>query len=160
MRGLRLAASCVAYSYPSGWPIPLNCTSSRRVNRCWALTLPGFLRNPPHCLSVQPRGTADGESSFPPSRSGTATLPRDTTTVSHSLANLLLNRRTSHVIQFGLAEGIPPGGTFSLTPNALINTAMTVMHSYPGSVKVRRICRPRFSLRSGVRLAFTEHFRY
>ena len=64
------------------------------------------------------------------------------------------------ILKFGLTKGSPPGGTFSLTPNALINTAMTVMRSYTGSVKVRRICRPRFTLRSGIRLAFTEHFRY
>jgi len=37
---------------------------------------------------------------------------------------------------------------------------MTIMRSYTGGVKVRRVCIPRFSLRNGLRLTFTEHFRY
>lgn len=65
-----------------------------------------------------------------------------------------------HIIHFGLTTGARPEGTFFLTKNILINAAMTIMRSYTGTVKVRRICRPRFSLRSGVRLAFTKHFRY
>lgn len=65
-----------------------------------------------------------------------------------------------HITHFGFMAGSRPEGTFFLTPNALINTAMTIMPSYTGTVTVRHVCRPRFSLRSGVRLAFTEHFRY
>jgi hypothetical protein len=51
-------------------------------------------------------------------------------------------------------------GILSLTPNILINTAMTIMPSPSGNVRVRHICKPRFSLQGGVRLAFTEHFSY
>jgi len=66
-----------------------------------------------------------------------------------------------HVVKFlGVEPGARLQGTFFLTPNILINTAMSIMRSYTGSVKVRRICRPRISLRSGIRLAFTKHFRY
>ena len=64
------------------------------------------------------------------------------------------------IIHFGFMRGSPAGGTFFLTPNVLINTAMIVSPSYTGTVKVRRICQPRFSLRNGVRLVFTKHFRY
>jgi hypothetical protein len=64
------------------------------------------------------------------------------------------------VIHYGLTAGPRLSGTFFLTPNTLINTAMIVSRSYTGTVRIRHVCRPRFSLRSGVRLAFTKHFRH
>src|ERR1700722_577718 len=51
-------------------------------------------------------------------------------------------------------------GTFFLTPNPLINTAMLIVPSYDGNVRVHHVLRPRFSLRDGVRLTFTKHFNY
>ena len=44
-------------------------------------------------------------------------------------------------------------GTFWLTECPLINTAMTVMHSYTGSVRAKQIVKPTFTLSTGVRLA-------
>lgn len=49
-------------------------------------------------------------------------------------------------------------GTFWLTECPLINTATTIMESYTGSVRVKQIVKPTFTLRSGVRLAFRKHF--
>jgi hypothetical protein len=49
-------------------------------------------------------------------------------------------------------------GTFWLTECPLINTAMTLMHSYTGSVRAKQVVKPTFTLRTGVRLAFRKHF--
>jgi hypothetical protein len=49
-------------------------------------------------------------------------------------------------------------GTFRLTECPLINTAMTVMHFYTGNVRARQIVKPKFTLRTGVHLAFRKHF--
>jgi hypothetical protein len=65
-----------------------------------------------------------------------------------------------HIVHSGIGAPARRQGTFSLTPNALINTPMTVMHSYTGSVKVHRLRQQRFLLRNGTRLAFTKHFSY
>ena len=40
-----------------------------------------------------------------------------------------------------------------MTECPLINTAMTVMHSYTGNVRAKQIVKPTFTLSTGVRLA-------
>jgi hypothetical protein len=63
-------------------------------------------------------------------------------------------------ITFGIDAPARGRGTFRLTANGLINTAMIVIPSYTGSVKVRWARKPRFSLRNGVKLTFMNHFLY
>src|SRR6266568_6395450 len=50
-------------------------------------------------------------------------------------------------------------GTFWLTECPLINTAMTVMHSYTGNVRAKQIVKPTFTLSTGVRLALVPQVR-
>ena len=61
----------------------------------------------------------------------------------------LLGPSRSHVLKFG---------TFWLTECPLINTAMTIMHFYTGTVRAKQVVKPTFTLSSGVRLAFRKHF--
>jgi hypothetical protein len=49
-------------------------------------------------------------------------------------------------------------GAFWLTECSLINTATSILHSYTGNVRARQIVKPKFTLRSGVRLTFWKRF--
>jgi hypothetical protein len=49
-------------------------------------------------------------------------------------------------------------GLFRLSKSPLINAALSMVHSYDGSVRVRRIVIPKFTLRCGLKLQFKQHF--
>ncbi len=60
---------------------------------------------------------------------------------------------------FGKAKGkFVKRGVFWLTECPLINTAMIITSSYTGAVRPKQVVKPRFTLRSGARLAFRKHF--
>jgi hypothetical protein len=64
------------------------------------------------------------------------------------LTNTYVRRRNSKV----------KGGVFRITESPVINTAVSILRSYTGAVRVKRVSTPRFALRNGLHLEFRKHF--
>jgi len=50
------------------------------------------------------------------------------------------------------------GGVFRITESPVLNTAVSILRSYTGAVKVKTVSAPVFTLRNGLRLKFRKHF--